>query len=57
MTATLSMQWAAWMQASDDEFLLEGYEPNEKARQKYERVKRLKVQDNLQHNIQPRRGP
>ncbi|WP_306686724.1 hypothetical protein [Candidatus Coxiella mudrowiae] len=53
MTATPLMQWAAWMQASDDEFFLEGYEPNEKARQKRERAKRLKIQDNLQYNIQP----
>ncbi|AAO91248.1 CBU_1754 family Dot/Icm T4SS effector [Coxiella burnetii] len=49
------MQWAAWMQATDDAFHLEGYEPDEKARKKRERVKRSEVEDQLKINVKPTR--
>lgn len=47
------MIWAAWMQASDNDFLLEGYEPDKKAYEKRKRVKRSEIQDQLQGNVQP----
>lgn len=45
------MMWAAWMQATDDAFSLEGYDPEEKDIEKRERVKRSDVEDQLQIDI------
>lgn len=41
------MQWAAWMQASDDEYHLEGFEPTEEDQQKRERIKRPNTEDEI----------
>lgn len=49
------MQWAAWMYAEDEEIHLEGYNPDKKARDKRDRIKRSSLEDMGQLEIRPSR--
>lgn len=48
------MMWAAWMQATDEGYPLEGYEPSEKDRKKRGRIKRSQQEDRLRADKRPR---
>jgi hypothetical protein len=49
------MQWAAWMYAQDEDMNLEGYQPDKKARDKRDRIKRSGLEDMAQLEIRPSR--
>ncbi len=57
IAGTSLMQWAAWMAAQDKNFLLVGYQPDQEAKKKRERIIKLRSQRGQAPQAEVEEGP